>query len=89
MFNLQSGIQRQRFPARLTQLQAKQLRLRELQAEGELEEEVDINDKKKYSRGQGKHTSAVTGLGVDSLNRTVISCGLDGKFKVRSNFQFT
>lgn len=29
-----------------------------------------------------KHTKAVTGLMVDNLNRTVISCGLDGKVKV-------
>ncbi|KAF3401863.1 hypothetical protein F1880_009713 [Penicillium rolfsii] len=28
-----------------------------------------------------KHTKAVTGLMVDNLNRTVISCGLDGKVK--------
>jgi U3 small nucleolar RNA-associated protein 21 len=31
-----------------------------------------------------KHTKAVTGLMIDNLNRTVISCGLDGKVKVRS-----
>lgn len=29
------------------------------------------------------HTKAVTGLMIDNLNRTVISCGLDGKVKVR------
>lgn len=28
-----------------------------------------------------KHTKAVTGLMIDSLNRTVVSCGLDGKVK--------
>lgn len=74
---------RQRFPARLTQLQAKQLRLQQLQAEDELEEEIDPNDKKKYKRGQGKHRARVTGLAVDNLNRTVVSCGLDGELKVR------
>ncbi|CAG8248445.1 unnamed protein product [Penicillium salamii] len=31
--------------------------------------------------GSSKHTKAVTGLMVDSLNRTVVSCGLDGKVK--------
>lgn len=31
-----------------------------------------------------KHTKAVTGLMVDNLNRTVVSCGLDGKVKVIS-----
>jgi U3 small nucleolar RNA-associated protein 21 len=29
-----------------------------------------------------KHTKAVTGLMIDSLNRTVVSCSLDGKVKV-------
>lgn len=33
-----------------------------------------------------RHTKAVTGLMVDNLNRTVISCGLDGKVKVGSYF---
>lgn len=28
------------------------------------------------------HTKAVTGLAIDSLNRNVVSCGLDGKLKV-------
>ncbi|KAJ5469430.1 hypothetical protein N7539_009048 [Penicillium diatomitis] len=32
-------------------------------------------------RSADKHTKAVTGLMVDNLNRTVISCGLDGKVK--------
>jgi hypothetical protein len=32
-----------------------------------------------------KHTKAVTGLMVDNLNRTVISCSLDGKVKVCSS----
>jgi U3 small nucleolar RNA-associated protein 21 len=30
-----------------------------------------------------KHTKAVTGLALDALNRTAVSCGLDGKVKVR------
>ncbi|OJJ35746.1 hypothetical protein ASPWEDRAFT_40984 [Aspergillus wentii DTO 134E9] len=30
---------------------------------------------------EAKHTKAVTGLMVDGLNQTVISCGLDGKVK--------
>ncbi|KAL9094690.1 MAG: hypothetical protein Q9165_002960 [Trypethelium subeluteriae] len=81
MFNLQSGMHRQRFPARLTPLQAKQLRLQQLQSEDSLEEEVDLSNKKTYKRGQGKHTLAVTGLAIDNLNRTVTSCGLDGRFK--------
>lgn len=29
------------------------------------------------------HTKAVTGLAIDSLNRTIVSCDLNGKVKVR------
>lgn len=79
MFNLQSGIHRQRFPARLTPNQAKKLKLRQ---EGDVLEEQLPDEPQKFARGQGKHTRAVTGLVVDSLNRTVISCGADGRVKV-------
>ncbi|KAE8411565.1 Utp21 specific WD40 associated putative domain-containing protein [Aspergillus pseudocaelatus] len=37
---------------------------------------------KKASKGNGaKHSKAVTGVAIDGLNQTVISCGLDGKVK--------
>lgn len=74
MFNLQSGIHRQRFPSTLTPGQAKKLRLAHA---------VGGNDRghMRFSLGEGKHKKAVTGLVVDTLNRTVISCGLDGKIK--------
>lgn len=73
MFNLQSGIHRQRFPSTLTPGQAKKLRLSHA---------VGSNDQgHKFALGEGKHKKAVTGLMVDTLNRTVISCGLDGKIK--------
>jgi len=75
MFNLQSGAHRQRFPAKFTPTQAKRLKLQGNGANGEAEE-------KKWARGLGRHTTAVTGLCVDSLNRTVISCGAEGKVKV-------
>ncbi|OJD39747.1 wd domain-containing protein [Diplodia corticola] len=78
MFNLQSGIHRQRFPARLTPQQAKRLKLQQLEEEESMEVEAKP---KKFARGQGKHTKAVTGIAVDSLNRTVVSCGDDGKVK--------
>ncbi|EME41671.1 hypothetical protein DOTSEDRAFT_90457 [Dothistroma septosporum NZE10] len=77
MFNMQSGIQRQRYPARLTPMQAKQLRL-DVHRHGLVEED---DGKKKFYRGQGKHGAAVVGLAVDSLNKTVISAGADGKMK--------
>nr|POF03938.1 u3 small nucleolar rna-associated protein 21 like [Quercus suber] len=76
-FNLQSGIHRQRFPARLTPTQAKQLKLdvqrNVLSVEGE--------GKKQFYRGQGKHSGAVIGLAIDSLNKNLVSAGGDGKIK--------
>lgn len=77
MFNLQSGIHRQKFPAPLTPVQAK--RLRALQAESKSAQQ--INNLKKFGLGEGKHKRAVTGIMVDPLNRTVFSCSLDGKLK--------
>ena len=79
MFNLQSGIHRQRFPARLTLEQARRLKLQESQVEADQNSSGRGN---KFVRGQGKHTKAVTGLLVDGLNKTVISCGEDGRVKV-------
>ena len=72
MYNLQSGIRRQRFPTPLTKKQAE--RLKAQMAGGQL-------DDTKFAKGQGKHARAVTGIQVDSLNQTVISCGADGKVK--------
>ena len=80
MFNLQSGIHRQRYPPRLTPQQAKQLKLDVMRMEEEIEVSGDSKGKK-YFRGQGKHNAAVTGLAVDNLNRTVISSGAEGKIK--------
>lgn len=79
MFNLQSGIHRQRFPSKLTPGQAKRLKM--MQADRETAA-TGVGEKlPKFGLGEGKHTRAVTGLIVDGLNRTVISCGLDGKIK--------
>ena len=78
MFNLQSGMHRQRFPARLTPQQAKQLRL-DMEKHGLIVEED--GKKQTFYRGQGKHGAAVVGLAVDSLNKTVVSAGVDGKVK--------
>ncbi|TKA31986.1 hypothetical protein B0A50_01231 [Salinomyces thailandicus] len=80
MFNLQSGLHRQRFPARLTPQQAKQLKV-ELEKQGGVLEEKSSDGKKIFYRGQGKHVSAIVGLAVDSLNKTVLSAGSDGKVK--------
>ena len=57
MFNLQSGIHRQRFPPKPTAGQVKKLRQQQIVP---------------------RHTNRITGLAVDNVNKTVISCGLDG-----------
>lgn len=77
MYNMQSGIHRRRFPARLTPMQAKQLRL-DVEKHGLIE---DDNGSKKFYRGQGKHASPVVGLAIDNLNKTVVSAGADGRVK--------
>ncbi|CAG8972628.1 hypothetical protein HYALB_00005397 [Hymenoscyphus albidus] len=77
-FNLQSGQHRHRFPAKLTPAQARKVKLEQLQAA----ESLTLHSKpKKFSMGLGKHTKSVTGLVVDSLNKHLISCSLDGKIK--------
>jgi len=77
MYNLQSGIHRQRFPTRLTPKQAQEYKMRQLQSGDVLES----GHAPKFLKGQGRHKGAITGIAVDSLNRTVISCGEDGKIK--------
>lgn len=80
MFNLQSGRHRQRFPSRLTPAQLRQLKMQQLKSLDEVNK-LQTRPGKTFSPGTGRHTKAVTGLVVDSLNRTVISCSLDGKVK--------
>lgn len=64
MFNMQSGLHRQSFPAR-----------------PQAGRGIKSNAQASIAAAT-KHTKAVTGLMIDSLNRTVVSCGLDGKVKV-------
>lgn len=77
-FNLQSGIQRQKFPNPLTPQQAKKLKAMQSHS-------IELSGGPKHSvrfgAGEGKHRKAVTGLMVDAMNRTMYSCGLDGKLK--------
>lgn len=75
MHNLQSGILRQKFPSSLTPGQARKLKLSH--ASGA----TAADGTRRFALGEGRHQKAVTGLMVDGLNRTVISCGLDGKIK--------
>lgn len=69
MFNMQSGLHRQSFPSRLSKPHGRK---------GQLGTNAACLDR------DSRHTKAVTGLMIDNLNRTVISCGLDGKVKVGS-----
>lgn len=80
MFNLQSGQHRQRFPAKLSPKQAERLRM--YRASGNSDTSMIQAREPIYQPGEGKHKAAVSGLVVDSINRKVISCGLDGKLKV-------
>lgn len=83
MFNLQSGLHRQRFPAPLTPTQAKRLQAQQ-SLHGNAKNAAAAQHQ--WAKGLGKHSKAVTGLVVDNLNRTVISCSLDGTVKVSSNY---
>lgn len=74
MYNLQSGLHRQRYPARLTPANARRLELARSQSsnhnrEGNVQEPL-------------KHDGPVTGLHVDNMNKYLVSCGKDGKIKV-------
>ncbi|KAK4134705.1 Utp21-domain-containing protein [Trichocladium antarcticum] len=80
MFNLQSGKHRQRFPSRLTPAQLRQLKMQQLRALDQAGP-LQSHSKKTFAPGTGGHTQAVTGIVVDPLNKTVISCSLDGKIK--------
>lgn len=81
MFNLQSGMHRQRFPSRLTPAQARQLKLHQLKQADAVQQLQARSSKLQFAPGPGKHTKAVTGLVVDSMNKHIISCSLDGTVK--------
>lgn len=80
MFNLQSGMHRQRCPSRLTPAQARQLKLHQLK-QADAVQQLQAGSKFNFAPGTGKHTKAITGLVVDSMNKLVISCSLDGTVK--------
>ena len=79
-FNLQSGVQRQKFPSSLTPGQARKLKMSHA-AGGNNASAIGRDGTRKYALGEGRHKRAVTGLMVDGLNKMLISCGLDGKIK--------
>ncbi|PHH54131.1 U3 small nucleolar RNA-associated protein 21 -like protein [Ceratocystis fimbriata CBS 114723] len=81
MYNLQSGQYRQRFPSKLTPAQARQLKMQQLrQADSVVQFSTKLASTA-FPPGTGKHTKAVTGIVVDSLNKHIISCSLDGTVK--------
>lgn len=71
MFNLQSGLHRQRFPPRLKPAEAK-----------ELQNNPDAAEKILSARRGRK--AAITGIVVDDLNQTVVSSALDGTIAFHS-----
>lgn len=74
MFNLQSGILRQRFPPPLNPRQVKKLKSAH-------RDFGTVQGPKPVDLDEAKHKKAITGLMADSLNRTVISSDADGKIK--------
>ena len=72
MFNLQSGILRQKFPAPLTPAEARKIKITSTKADTPTTV-TQVNT--------GKHRKAITGICVDNINRKVISAGLDGCIK--------
>ncbi|KAH6659575.1 Utp21 specific WD40 associated putative domain-containing protein [Truncatella angustata] len=80
MYNLQSGLHRQRYPSTVTPAQARQAKLQQLrQADSILQ--LEARSTTGFGVGVGKHTKTVTGVIVDSMNKYIISCSLDGKIK--------
>ncbi|KAI9050573.1 hypothetical protein LZ554_005734 [Drepanopeziza brunnea f. sp. 'monogermtubi'] len=77
-FNLQSGRHHQRYPCKLTKVQAKKI---QLQLQLEAARAVDLPRPGTYQLGLGRHRKSVTGVVVDQISQTVISCSLDGKIK--------
>lgn len=80
MYNLQSGVHRQRFPSKLTPAQARQLKMQQLRQADDVVQ-MQAEGTRKYPAGVGRHTGAITGIIVDSMNKNVVSCSLDGKIK--------
>ncbi|KAK2008500.1 WD domain-containing protein [Colletotrichum eremochloae] len=80
MYNLQSGLHRQRFPSKLTPAQARAMKMQQLK---QADNVVQLHTEKdsSFAPGTGRHTKAITGIVVDSMNKNVITCSLDGKIK--------
>lgn len=80
MYNLQSGLHRQRYPAKTKAGRSQSGKSLEAHATKDEPESRAPS----FGSGSGKHNGPVSGIVVDAVNRTVISSGLDGKLKVAS-----
>ncbi|KAK5653900.1 hypothetical protein OQA88_7825 [Cercophora sp. LCS_1] len=80
VYNLQSGRHKQRFPSKLTPAQLRQVKLQQLKTLDKVNQ-LQSRSRTSFTPGTGRHTAAVTGLVIDPLNQTVISCSLDGRIK--------
>lgn len=80
MFNLQSGVHRQRFPSKFTPSQARQVRLQQLRQADDVAH-FQASNGRRFLPGTGRHTKAVTGVVVDAMNKNIVSCSADGKIK--------
>lgn len=80
VYNMQSGRHRQRFPSRLTPAQLRQVKMQQGKALTDVNK-LQARNRTTFTPGTGRHTAAVTGLVIDPLNHTAISCSLDGKIK--------
>ncbi|KAI1347533.1 WD repeat domain-containing protein [Xylaria sp. FL0043] len=80
MYNLQSGLHRQRFPSKLTPAQARRVKMQQAR-QADTVIQLEARASSKFLPGTGKHMKAVTGIVVDSMNHLVISCSLDGRVK--------
>lgn len=79
MYNLQSGLHRQRYPAK-----SKLGRIKSAANGSSTNTNLESDPSLSTPSSQWKHLGAVTGIAVDGINRTVVSCGLDGRLKACS-----
>lgn len=80
MYNLQSGMHRQQFPSKISPAQARQIKMQQLkQADSVIQ--LHTTPGAEFLPGTGRHSKAVTGIVVDSLNKTMVSCSMDGRVK--------
>ena len=61
-------------------LKPEQLRLQQLRQADDVAQ-LQSESGRKFPPGTGKHTKTITGIIVDSMNKFIVSCSLDGKIK--------